>query len=180
MSNDKTREEFEAWCMPRGFSTGKLGCGTYANALTLSAWEAWQAALAAQPATVPDEEVMKLLSAVKYIIGIAERGEGRAMREDESVESFVLGYVKRLEAIAAQPATVPEEWHRYARDVASVFKDSVGAVRFTICDEDAERLPNGQSRLYTSAEVSRVLALLAAPKPEQSDNLPPCAAHGGE
>jgi hypothetical protein len=43
-------------------------------------------------------QVELVVKCVKYVVGIAARGEGREMREDESVESFVLGYVERLEA----------------------------------------------------------------------------------
>lgn len=60
---------------------------------------------APQPAA-PDsglsaDEAMRLIATVKYLRGIAERGEGRQMRDDETVEQFVLGYVKRLEQPAA-------------------------------------------------------------------------------
>lgn len=51
------------------------------------------------------EECDRLLKSVRYMQGIAERGEGRPMRDDETVEDFVLGYVKRLEAVQA-PAVV--------------------------------------------------------------------------
>lgn len=40
----------------------------------------------------------RLLKTLRYLIGIAERGEGRKIRDDETIEQFVLGYVKRLEA----------------------------------------------------------------------------------
>lgn len=39
----------------------------------------------------------RVLTTLRYLIGIAERGEGRPMAEDETAELFVLGYVKRLE-----------------------------------------------------------------------------------
>jgi hypothetical protein len=48
------------------------------------------------------EECKKAIDTLTYIQGIAERGEGRAMRDNESLDQFVLGYVKKLEA--AQPA----------------------------------------------------------------------------
>ena len=42
-------------------------------------------------------EVDRLLKTVKYLIGIAERGTVRKMRDDETVEQFVLSYVQALE-----------------------------------------------------------------------------------
>lgn len=61
---------------------------------------------AADPSGLTAQEAMRLIDTVKYLRGIAERGEGRAMRDDETVEQFVLGYVKRLE----QPAAEPVAW----------------------------------------------------------------------
>ena len=61
-----------------------------------------QAALAepeGEPATV-----LRLIDTIKYLVGIAERGEGRKARDDELPEQFVLGYVKRLEAALAEPS----------------------------------------------------------------------------
>ena len=43
-------------------------------------------------------QVARLLLTIEYLCGIAERGEKRLIREDETVEQFVLGYVKRLES----------------------------------------------------------------------------------
>lgn len=42
-------------------------------------------------------DLLRLIETIKYLRGIAEKGEGRAAREDETVEQFVLGYVKKLE-----------------------------------------------------------------------------------
>lgn len=72
--------------------------------------EVWAAMLAvapqpahaqAEPTWTPDE-CARVLETLRYVQGIAERGEGRQMREDETLEAFVLGYVKRLEAAQAQ------------------------------------------------------------------------------
>lgn len=52
------------------------------------------------------EECDRVVKMLRYIQGIAERGEGRAMREDETLELFVLNYVKRLEQ-APQPSQGP-------------------------------------------------------------------------
>lgn len=49
------------------------------------------------------EQCAQVLATLRYIQGIAERGEGRPMREDETLEQFLLGYVKRLEVSAVQP-----------------------------------------------------------------------------
>ena len=57
----------------------------------------WMALDVAAPA-IPDAEVLRLIETIKYVVGIAERGEGRTMRDDETVEQFVLGYVNKLEA----------------------------------------------------------------------------------
>lgn len=48
------------------------------------------------------EQCAQALRALRYIQGIAERGEGRRMRDDETLEQFLLGYVQRLEAPAVQ------------------------------------------------------------------------------
>ena len=59
-----------------------------------------------QPQCVDWPEVDRLLKTVKYLIGIAERGSGRKMRnDDETVEQFVLSYVRSLE----QPQGEQEE-----------------------------------------------------------------------
>ena len=55
----------------------------------------------AEPTWTPDE-CARVLETLRYVQGIAERSEGRQMREDETLEAFVLGYVKRLEAAQAQ------------------------------------------------------------------------------
>lgn len=44
-------------------------------------------------------DMLRLIETVKYLGGIAEKGEGRQQREDETTEQFVLGYVKRLESL---------------------------------------------------------------------------------
>ena len=55
----------------------------------------------------PEDEpstVLRLIDTIKYLVGIAERGEGRKARDDELPEQFVLGYVKRLEEALAEPS----------------------------------------------------------------------------
>ena len=53
-------------------------------------------------------EVDRLLKTVKYLIGIAERGSGREMRNDETVEQFVLSYVQSLEQPQVEQEMVGE------------------------------------------------------------------------
>ena len=51
-------------------------------------------------------ECERVMQTLRYLQGIAERGEGRPMRDDETLECFILGYVKKLEG--ALPAPQPE------------------------------------------------------------------------
>lgn len=44
------------------------------------------------------ETVLRLIETINYLVGIAERGEGRTIRDDETPEMFVLGYVKKVES----------------------------------------------------------------------------------
>lgn len=50
--------------------------------------------------------VLTLTKTVRYLVGIAERGEGRAMGGDETAEQFVLRYVQRLEKAAPLSASM--------------------------------------------------------------------------
>ena len=61
-----------------------------------------QAAQAQATPTWSPDECARVIATLRYVQGIAERSEGRQMREDETLEAFVLGYVKRLEAAQAQ------------------------------------------------------------------------------
>lgn len=45
-----------------------------------------------------DEATLRLLGTIKYLTGIAIKGERREPRDDETVECFVLDYVKRIES----------------------------------------------------------------------------------
>lgn len=51
------------------------------------------------------EGVLRLTKTVRYLVGIAERGEGRPMLDDETAEQFVLRYVQRLENALAEART---------------------------------------------------------------------------
>ncbi len=53
--------------------------------------------------------VLKLTATVRYLVGIAERGEGRQwMSTDETAEQFVLRYVQRLERASPTVSAIPQ------------------------------------------------------------------------
>jgi hypothetical protein len=64
------------------------------------------------------EEVQRLLKTIRYVQGIAERGEGRKMRDDETLEQFLLAYVKKLEAPEVEPAYQVHEHGDFWRDTS--------------------------------------------------------------
>jgi hypothetical protein len=49
-----------------------------------------------------DKSTLRLLETIKYLVGIAERGEGRKLFDEETAEQFVLDYVKRIEQQLAE------------------------------------------------------------------------------
>jgi len=51
-----------------------------------------------EPVATDLMDMLRLIETIKYLRGIAERGLGREIRDDETIEQFVLGYVKQLEA----------------------------------------------------------------------------------
>ena len=59
----------------------------------------------------PLEDCVRLLKTLNYIEGIAAKGEGRQMRDDESLEQFILGYVKRLETQPKQEQGETVAWN---------------------------------------------------------------------
>jgi hypothetical protein len=63
-----------------------------------------------------DKSTLRLLETIKYLAGIAERGEGRKQLDGETVERFVLGYVKRIEQ---QLAECQAKVQKYRGDIAS-------------------------------------------------------------
>ncbi len=65
------------------------------------------------------EWVQRLLATIKYVVGIAERGEGRQQRDDETTEQFVLGYVKRIESSLRNRPTCTNSQTATWRNVAS-------------------------------------------------------------
>ena len=50
-----------------------------------------------QQITESDKDTLRLLETIKYLQGIAVRGSGTDMPNDQTVEQFVLGYVMSLE-----------------------------------------------------------------------------------
>lgn len=57
-----------------------------------------------------DAPTLRLIQTIRYLIGIAERGEGRKVRDDETAEEIVLGYVKRIEReLAEAQAEIQEQ-----------------------------------------------------------------------
>lgn len=91
----------------------------------------------------PLEDCVRLLKTLNYIEGIAAKGEGRQMRDDESLEQFILGYVKRLEA---QPKQEQGEPVAYAGVGGLLIDDQLNAVT----------LPVG-TRLYTTPQQRKPL-----------------------
>ena len=61
------------------------------------------------------DECARILATVRYMQGIAERGEGRPMRDDETVEDFVLGYVQRLERVRQEGRAVVDAFEQLGR-----------------------------------------------------------------
>lgn len=88
-------------------------------------------------ATWTTEECARVLKTLQYVIGIAERGAGRKMREDETVEAFVLSYVRRLERSSQADAV---EALRMALDALSCTGESHDpGHRCTHCDDYVDR-----------------------------------------
>lgn len=110
--------------------------GTYSTSLTPEGYAVESAtergsvqiypAAALEPwAYEPDVDaatMLRLIKTIKYLVGIAERGEGRKIADDETPEQFVLGYVKRLEqtnqdASAERLTEVLQGWWKAHRPV---------------------------------------------------------------
>ena len=118
-----------------------------------------------QPQCVDWPEVDRLLKTVKYLIGIAERGSGRKMRnDDETVEQFVLSYVRSLEQ--PQGEQEPLFWYRPRSDgmyegplhksqIERVRKESGGWVPlYTHPQPPRQPLTNSQiNRLVADGEI---------------------------
>lgn len=66
-----------------------------------------------EPVATDLMDMLRLIETIKYLRGIAERGLGREIREDETIEQFVLGYVKQLES--TQPVKQEPEVCQFPR-----------------------------------------------------------------
>ena len=77
------------------------------------------------------EECDRVIKTLRYIQGIAERGFGRAMREDETIEQFVLGYVKQLEAAPVRTKDLTDdEVFKIIDDFSSEYAEILSPKRF--------------------------------------------------
>lgn len=65
----------------------------------LESQKAWRKAEAERK--VDAESILRLLTTVKYLVGIAERGRGEHIDDTETAEQFVLCYVRQLESTVA-------------------------------------------------------------------------------
>ena len=80
-------------------------------------------------------DMSQVTKTLRYIIGIAERGTATTLPDGVTVESFVLDYVKGLEAKVAE-LTKESEYYRVNRDIAG--KAYLG--KLTQRNEYAEKL----------------------------------------
>jgi len=90
------------------------------------------------------KDILRLVETVKYLRGIAERGTGNECPPDETVEQFVLGYVKQLEARCAELEGIAEyhsDAFKRAHDEAVGFKKKVAELEAENAElrRDAER-----------------------------------------
>jgi len=86
-------------------STAAAFTGHYPVVKTAELVRKQRAHVTAQPVHELDVDaasMLRLIETIRYMTGIAERGEGRKCRDDEKPEQFLLNYVKRLEAQPAQ------------------------------------------------------------------------------
>jgi hypothetical protein len=93
------------------------------------------------------EECDRTAKTLRYIQGIAERGECRAMREDESLEQFLLLYVQKLEkqqdiktqtvrVLTEQCATLIQERDDLQKEVWSNKGQALAQGEKTCCCDD--------------------------------------------
>ena len=109
--------------------------------------------------------VLRLIDTIKYLVGIAERGEGRKARDDELPEQFVLGYVKRLEAALAEPSeAVYWQWRRKDKPWANEYIFAM-ELQATTDDSEVRKLfthpaskPEPQVTTDNSATLANALA----------------------
>ena len=87
-----------------------------------------------------DKSTLRLLETIKYLVGIAERGEGRKQLDGETVEQFVLGYVKRIEQ---QLAECQAQNAKLAERVVGVGEIAINSVSRQALAECQAREPDG-------------------------------------
>ena len=116
--------------------------------------------------------ITRLIASIKYLRGIAEKGFGRAMQDDETVEGFVLAYVKSLEARAALEEKMDAQQHdTYAaardeyRKVIAEQRDEITRLRAE--NERLREALNGVIRVADrdTAEFSEARAALKEKQP---------------
>ena len=89
------------------------------------------AALAAARIREDAANTLRLIATIRYLGGIAEKGEGRKQRDDETTEQFVLGYVKRIESELEDERKAREEEREkdgdYMRESINRYKERAEA-----------------------------------------------------
>ena len=150
------RAAFEAWWPSVGQSIGKV-----------AAWEAWQAAIAADRAARAEPVAWGMPNTA-----ITGHRNALMMVRLEIPSGDQYGGALLVPLYAAPPAApvVPDGWKLVPVDPTESMLESA-------------RLATESEGLTTTTWLRNCVyraMLAAAPKPEQSDNLPPCAAHGGE
>ena len=84
------------------------------------------------------KDVLRLTETIKYLCGIAVKGEKREINEDETVEQFVLGYVKKCEQHLATLTT--------ERDRQNDFIDKVEIAYPEFYEHHIEALRGGEEK----------------------------------
>ena len=108
-ANETIRERYQrehneyVSSLERQVESLKGSCDSWSNRMVKKVTEA-NKIIEAQAAEIADQLswMDRLLKTIRYMEGIAAKGEGRELRDDELVEQFVLNYVKRIEAEIAE------------------------------------------------------------------------------
>lgn len=120
----KTRiAELDAACKFQAQLLAECGLTGHALRARLAVLEPLVSALEAEQKK-DAEDMLRLIETVKYLQGIAERGEGRVISADETVEAFVLGYVKNLEAENQRLREALKAWYsasEHTHDCAGLY-----------------------------------------------------------
>ena len=108
-----------------------------------------------EPVATDLMDMLRLIETIKYLRGIAERGLGREIREDETIEQFVLGYVKQLES--TQPVK-QEPVAEFEVDIGENGEAKFDSFRFML----PKHFPAGQYKLYAAPADARTIRAPAA------------------